>query len=639
MPANAQSDDHAAYRRAKRRTLIQWLALALALALLGAAIGTNLYLDYGHTEARERDRLSTQAQIIAQNIEVQLATANRTLEGLLGDLSVWKDAYDRQTHLEYIKAISGATPGIRSIGIVDADGTLLASNDAGNLGDNFSYQSYFQTAKWQPNGQTLYISAPYQSLLSSSALNMARASLGQHGEFQGVVYATLDGDYFKTLMASVLYAPDMWDAAIHADGFMFLSVPKRDEFAGINLAQAGTFFSRHMASGKAATVLTGKALISSKSQIVAQQTVQPARLHMNKPLIIAVGRNLDAVFYSWKNSAALQGGLFLLIAMVTIFGLYAYQRREREFDRKEALVGTALRASEENYRLIIENTRDVVVKLNAKGLYTYVNPAFSTLYGMNLEALRGKYYWNHVILEDRHLAYEFFEQLSHAPYTAGANLRENTLEGVRYLDWTGQAVSDDHGNITGIISIGRDVTQHVQRMARLEEQAQQDSLTNLANRRHFMNMGNAEFARAHRYRRQLSLLALDVDHFKKINDTYGHQAGDIVLQRFSAILLDALRDVDIAGRMGGEEFAILLPETNMQAALQMAYRLHEAIGRCEVVLKSGAAVKFTASIGVATLDDDTATLDTLLDRADMALYKAKQSGRNRVCTVDMRAAI
>src|SRR5690606_10702572 len=116
MQADAQAN-HSLSRRAKQRFVIQWFALLLALGVLGAAIAFNLLQDHRQTGARERDRLSTQARIIALNMEQQLATANRALEALLGDLSVWRDAFDRQTHIEYIRAIATAMPGIRSMGI------------------------------------------------------------------------------------------------------------------------------------------------------------------------------------------------------------------------------------------------------------------------------------------------------------------------------------------------------------------------------------------------------------------------------------------------------------------------------------------------------------------------------------------
>lgn len=628
MEADAPPEIPSAYSRGRQRALIQWFALLLALALLAGVIGINLFVDYGGTEARARERLSTQARIIALNMEQQLATANRALEGLLGDLSVWRDSHDRLAHIEYIRAVAKAMPGIRSIGIVDADGVLVASNHVGVLGTSFAHRSYFQTAKWRADGETLYISPPFQSMLGADAVTMTRTALGTQGEFKGIVYATLDSDYFQTLMASVLYAPDMWDAAAHADGSVFLSVPEQRHGPSNNANQPGTFFTRHKESGKMATVLTGRLPENEHVQIVAQYTIDPVELHMDKPLIIAAGRSRDVVFLSWRRSALLQSALFLIITLTTVWGLNAYQRRQRAFDRKEARAHKVLRASEENYRLIVENTKDAVVKLDANGICTYVNPAYASLFGVGGDYMAGKYYWHHVIAEDRAKADAFFESLFHPPHAGSISVRENTFEGLRHLQWTAHALLDEHGNISGLISIGRDVTQHVTEMNVLEEQAWRDPLTGLANRRHFMDMGNAELIRTHRYKRPLSLLTLDMDHFKNINDTHGHQAGDLVLQRFAGIVAAVIRDVDIAGRIGGEEFAILLPETDTVAALGVAERLHKAIRSSEIPLRSGATLRFTASIGIAAVDDAAATLDALLERADQALYQAKRSGRN-----------
>ncbi|WP_158238525.1 diguanylate cyclase [Pollutimonas subterranea] len=619
--------------------MIQWFALLLALGVLGAAIAFNLLQDHRQTGARERDRLSTQARIIALNMEQQLATANRALEALLGDLSVWRDAFDRQTHIEYIRAIATAMPGIRSMGIIDADGILVASNHVGVLGMDFSHRNYFQTAKWQANGETLYISSPYQSIFGSDVINIARAALGPQGEFQGIVFATLNSDYFRTLMGSVLYAPDMWDAVVHSDGSMFLRVPNSDQPAR-NVAQPGTFFTRHVESGKATTVLTGTPQQGTDNkQIVAQHTIDPAELHMDKALVISTGRTLDTVFLTWTHRVLLQSGLFLIISLVTVLGLYAYQRREREFDRKEAHASAALRASEENHRLIVENTRDVVIKLDSGGAYTYVNPAFEQMFNENLGSMAGKLQGQHVVPEDRQQADAFFESLFHPPYAATVSLRENTADGLRHLHWTAHALLDDHGHVSSLIYIGRDVTQHVTRMTLLEEQAWRDPLTGLANRRHFMDMAEAEIIRAQRYERPLSLLTLDLDHFKSINDTHGHQAGDLVLQEFAAIVTSIVRDVDIVGRTGGEEFAILLPETDIDAALGVSHRLHEAIRSNEVILRSGASLRFTCSMGLAFLDEVTVALNDLFEQADKALYQAKHSGRDRTCVAEQVPAV
>jgi diguanylate cyclase (GGDEF)-like protein/PAS domain S-box-containing protein len=165
----------------------------------------------------------------------------------------------------------------------------------------------------------------------------------------------------------------------------------------------------------------------------------------------------------------------------------------------------------------------------------------------------------------------------------------------------------------------------------LERRAYTDYLTGLANRRHFLEQAENELTRTVRYGRELSILMLDVDRFKQVNDTYGHKVGDLVLKRLSELCRATLRDVDIVGRIGGEEFAVLLPETGSEQAVQAAERLRAAIAATHVSLGSGLPLRFTASFGVTTLREKEANIDMLLNQADQALYRAKNEGRNRVC--------
>jgi diguanylate cyclase (GGDEF)-like protein len=159
--------------------------------------------------------------------------------------------------------------------------------------------------------------------------------------------------------------------------------------------------------------------------------------------------------------------------------------------------------------------------------------------------------------------------------------------------------------------------------------ARTDELTGLNNRRAFTELGRRALEQARRYSRPLSLVMFDIDHFKQINDTHGHAAGDQVLQAIAAAIVRTARVPDIPSRLGGEEFALLLPETDGPEAITLAERLRQEVTAVRVPY-NGATLSFTCSFGVAARAEDVAVLDTLLSRADDALYRAKRQGRNRV---------
>lgn len=156
-----------------------------------------------------------------------------------------------------------------------------------------------------------------------------------------------------------------------------------------------------------------------------------------------------------------------------------------------------------------------------------------------------------------------------------------------------------------------------------------DHLTGIANRRAFFEAAEIELERWQRWPRQLSLVMFDVDHFKRINDTHGHPAGDAVLRHLAVLLSATFRQVDVVARVGGEEFAVLLPSTDAEGTAAVAERLRLAV-ESQAVEVDGVAIRCTISAGVATMHADLGDLDALMKRADQALYAAKAAGRNRI---------
>ena len=156
-----------------------------------------------------------------------------------------------------------------------------------------------------------------------------------------------------------------------------------------------------------------------------------------------------------------------------------------------------------------------------------------------------------------------------------------------------------------------------------------DSLTDIYNRRHLFVLGQREFNRARRFKRPLSVIFIDIDHFKKINDHYGHRAGDQALILIARTIQDHIRDIDVVGRYGGEEFLLFIPEVDLDTSRQIAERIRTSV---ELALMKSLYSKpsVTISLGVVELTDDTPSLSALVARADAAMYDAKRNGRNRV---------
>jgi diguanylate cyclase (GGDEF)-like protein len=182
-------------------------------------------------------------------------------------------------------------------------------------------------------------------------------------------------------------------------------------------------------------------------------------------------------------------------------------------------------------------------------------------------------------------------------------------------------------DVTDIASSKRALEKANQQLAKL---SMTDRLTGLLNRGTWENLVDAEFERYRRYGQATSLVMFDIDHFKNVNDTYGHLAGDEVIKHTAAVTKDNLRQSDSPGRYGGEEFGIILPETEVKDAVAICERIRECIAQ-STVETSVAPIQYTISMGVTQLSDTPQNHMEWLQQADEALYKAKESGRNKTC--------
>jgi two-component system, cell cycle response regulator len=189
---------------------------------------------------------------------------------------------------------------------------------------------------------------------------------------------------------------------------------------------------------------------------------------------------------------------------------------------------------------------------------------------------------------------------------------------------------NEKGEMAGVLAVARDISERL-RAELAEEEARRDGLTELYNHRTFHILLKDEIFRTQRFNHQLSLLMLDVDYFKQVNDTYGHQAGDTILKSISELLVKQARAIDRVCRYGGEEITLILPETVARLAMKIAERLRASVEHQSFDIGNGKTINISASIGVATYPQQANSPEALIKAADLALYAAKQAGRNRVC--------
>lgn len=293
-----------------------------------------------------------------------------------------------------------------------------------------------------------------------------------------------------------------------------------------------------------------------------------------------------------------------------------------------------LRQSEQRLHNVIALAQDAIVVADGQHRITLFNPAAERMFGYRAGEILGQPL-NRLIPDRFHATHDGLMDRfkGSAPMAQAADGRPEvvglTAEGREFP--VEVSISKETGGdgmlLTAVI---RDVTERRRFEDELLRLATTDGLTGLLNRRHFLESAERELARLRRYGRPATVLMLDVDHFKRINDTHGHAEGDQALKAVAAVCRRELRDSDLIGRLGGEEFGILLAETALPDALEVAERLRAALAGIPVPVNRPGGGCLTVSVGVSPCVALDASIEQALGRADHALYRAKAGGRNRV---------
>lgn len=631
------------------------LVLFFALTWLGVAGLLAFLLEEGRQQAERK--AEADAQCVSALLEARLAGTIQRLQATLEHIATTlppeafqpatvpsRGAMVRRELILYSRHF----PEVASFRVLDAAGNLLYASSAQGDETNFREQDYWRVFA-EGRGNDLYFSAVEVDRSSArSILNVAVPARLDNGGLKGVVVARLDLTYLAQWFDSVAVGVQgVVSFRRIEDGSLILRRPNLPE--RVNQPLLNHPLQQQVESGVRTGTLRMRATLDGVERIYGFRRLG------DYPLYVIAGLAADDVLAGWRHSCMLAVVAGLLLFLVLSLALIRVLRA----GSREAVTARRLQDSEARYRMLAENSHDVIWTIDIPSRrYTYASPSVSDMLGYTVDEVIGQS-CNAWLTPDSalRLAREVDLRLRRiAAGDPGAGVLVSELEMVRKdgeqvaVEVVSSYLLDEDGVARTILGITRNVSERkaaesalresnrqlharIEEIGRLQsalqELAVRDSLTGLYNRRYLDETLEREVSRARREGIPLSLVMLDIDYFKRVNDTYGHQVGDEALRTLAATLSADIRTEDVACRYGGEEFLILLPNMPLVAALARAEAWRAAveslaIGHGDFVLT------FTISLGVAAYPEHGKTPDDLTRCADQALYKAKHEGRNRV---------
>ncbi|MET0086055.1 MAG: diguanylate cyclase [Sedimenticola sp.] len=347
-------------------------------------------------------------------------------------------------------------------------------------------------------------------------------------------------------------------------------------------------------------------------------------------LTMQISISKERLFALAKTEMTRMSLLLVSVLLLGCFGIYLLSLRflqtvNQEVDLREA--------REDELLHLLTSLGAGVYGVDVQGKCTFINPAALAMLGFSEEETLG---------HDQHAMFHHHRKDgSHYPAAEcpiSLTLKDGIARNCEELFWRKDGSSfpviltttpkGAKGHQTGAVAVFRDISEQKKKESELRKEATTDPLTGAANRRLFINQLNSELGRYKRYGETVSIIMADIDHFKKINDTYGHAMGDEVLRHFTKLSKKFLRNADLFGRLGGEEFGLMLPVTNASEAFEFAERYRRAVSESPAPTEQG-KISFTISLGITEFDLSDDTPDSALARADEGLYRAKEGGRNK----------
>ncbi|WP_229258076.1 bifunctional diguanylate cyclase/phosphodiesterase [Duganella margarita] len=616
-----------------RSGAVEWLMLAFVLALSGLLITYFVWNERGLLLTSNIERMRLQTLIIDENLSHQLEGVRSALDSvrdaLRGGGNCTADC--RRTLLQSLKR---AMPGVRALLVLDRKGEIVMSDD--DLRDRrLDDQNYTSRVEHMRDPDTLYLSQPYENTPGVFNIKLSMALVGPDGRNNGAVSAILNPEYFDAVMRSALYAPDMNSAITEDSGRRILFVPA-DPAAMRNAGAApDPFFVRHQNSHRSETVFDG-VTASGEQRLVVQRTMLLRGLGLDKTLVVSLGRNQALVAAGWHSMAWTCGVAWLVFGVTASGGLILVQRRRQVLEDLAEAREEEQAAAAEKIELALNGANLGLWEWHMVNDRRTVDGRAAAMLGYTEEELNvGVVDWRGMVKNDDIPGIEaaLAAHLADGSRSFEAEYRMRHRAG--HWIWVqsrGRVVERAaDGKPLRMLGTRMDISARKLAEAEIAHLAFYDGLTNLPNRRLLLDRLHHAIAKATRSSLHGAVLFVDLDNFKSLNDTLGHDMGDRLLEMVAFRLGEVTRETDTVARLGGDEFVILLEDLGqdqqqaMGNAAAVAGKVLDSLSRC--YLLEGHEVRSTPSIGVVLFGAEHHTINDLLRQADMAMYEAKAAGR------------
>jgi diguanylate cyclase (GGDEF)-like protein/PAS domain S-box-containing protein len=610
-------------QRIRKRSRHSHLYVFVATLLAIIWGGVHLDLQRAQRDARSGhlSELTNLTLAFSKEIESSVQTIDVTLSDLRehwdGDTERFAATVQRwQAYLE--------NELIFQVAVIDAEGLLVFSNLERQLTPlDLSDREHFRV-HIDRGSDTLFVSKPVLGRVSKRwSIQFTRPIYDQSGRFAGVLVLSVSPEYFYRFYQSIQLPPDSAITLTNPDGVVLSRYPKTNESLGRSLTGGPIGDSLDAPSGTFQRV----------SQMDGMDRLYAWRRLERLSLVVFVGYAIDEVmapYREYQSRAFLVGAGLSALLLAFAYTKYISLKQEEQSAKEVA-------ENEERWRLALHAAGEGVWDWNAGTNRVTVSPGWTQILGYepNKMGYELEEWTKRVHRED--LPRVLGEIQSHFEGKTSTYCSEHRLR-CRDGSWKwvldrGMVIERNRdGAPLRMVGTNADITDRKEMEAMMERYASIDELTGLNNRRCFLLRLQSELAHVRRYPQgSASVLMADLDYFKRINDTYGHAVGDIALKQFADLLRNAVRETDVLGRLGGEEFAVLLPETGAESAEFFAQRLCVML-RSVPVQVGEQSIPMTASIGVTMISPTDDGPDKVLKRADEALYQAKEFGRDRFQT-------